>query len=395
MVWILENVRHLARRLGRPHLRAVLAFDRHAARGRLEQTDDLLGQSGFAGAVLPDYRDEVGGFDSEIDRIEHARPARIAEAHILDCHKCGADRGVLGSRRGFGCAGTGEVANRSCGQTRVNPYDRVVSLLDAFRLCVDSEQFECVAQSGRTHAAFHEQVGAREHLGRRTVGGDFPLAQYHYPIGGAQFLGLVLDYDQAQALRAQPGYQLEDFRPALGIEIGGRLVEHYNRRPQRQHRRDRKALLLAARQRHRIAMLKAAQPDGLQRGNDSPIHLRAVHADLFHCERDFVRDVGRKQLRLEILEDHAHFRRDVADAKMLERLACNTDRAAKIAVLELRDDAIEAFRERGLARARRAHHADHLTGGLHEADRSKGRTVGAVVGERDSLDPNCVRAGSR
>ena len=251
-----------------------------------------------------------------------------------------------------------------------------------------------MAQSGRAYAASHEQVGAREHLGRRTVHGDFPLAQYHDPIGSAQFLGLVLDNDQAQALRAQLGYQLEDFRPALGIEIGGRLVEHDDSRPQRQHRRDRQALLLAARQRHWIAMLEAAQPNRLERGNDSPIHLGAIHADLFHRERHFVRDVGRKQLRLKILEDHAHLRRDVADAKMLERLACDFDRAAKIAVLELRDDAIEAFGERGLARARRAHHADHLTGGLHEAYRSKGGTVGAVVGKGDSLDPNCVRTGS-
>ena len=111
-------------------------------------------------------------------------------------------------------------------------------------------------------------------------------------------------------------------------------------------------------------MLKAAQPDRFQRGHDSPIHLGAVHPDLFHRERDFVRDVGREQLRLEILEDHADLRRDVADPEMLDRLACDANRAVKIAVLEFRDDAIEAFRERRFARARRAHHANHLAGVL-------------------------------
>ncbi len=301
---------------------------------------------------------------------------------------------VFGKRRVFGCAGIGAVANRSCGDARVGAHDRVVSLLDAVRLRVDFEQFERVAESGRAHAARGEQLGAREHLRGRTVGGDFALAQHDYPIGGAQFLGLVFDYDQAQALRAQLGDQVEDFRPALGIEIGGRLVEHDHRRPQRQHRRNRKALLLAAGKRGWIAMLEAAQSNGLQRGNDSAVHLGTVHADLFHRESDFVRDVGGKQLRLEILENHSHLRRDVADAKMPERLACNANRAAKIAVLELRDDAIEAFGKRGLARARRAHHANRLTGGLHEAYRSKGGTAGAVVSERDSLDLNGVRAGS-
>ena len=75
---------------------------------------------------------------------------------------------------------------------------------------------------------------------------------------------------------------------------------------------------------------------------------------------------------------------------MVERLACDADRAAKIAVLELRDDAIEAFGERGLARARRPHHADHLTGGLHEAYRSKRWSLGAVIGEGYALDRHCV-----
>ena len=138
-------------------------------------------------------------------------------------------------------------------------------------------------------------------------------------------------------------------------------------------------------------MLEAAQPDGFERRHDSPIHLGAVHADLFHRERDFVRDVGRKQLRLEILEDHADLRRDVADAKMLERLAGDSDRAVKIAVLEFRHDAIEAFRERRFARARRAHHADRLAGGLREAYRSKRGPVGAVIGEGHAFDRHCVR----
>ncbi len=112
---------------------------------------------------------------------------------------------------------------------------------------LDPEQLERATQPGRAHAARREQFGAREHFGRRTIGGYFALAQNDYPIGGAQFLGLVLDYNEAQAFSAQLCDQLENFRPALGIEIGGRLVEHDNRRAQCQHRRDRKPLLLAAR----------------------------------------------------------------------------------------------------------------------------------------------------
>ena len=121
-------------------------------------------------------------------------------------------------------------------------------------------------------------------------------------------------------------------------------------------------------------MLEAAQTDRLQRRHDPPVHLGALHPDLFHRERDFVRDIGREQLRLEILEHHADFRRDIADAQMLELLARDPDRAMKLAVLELRHDAVQAFRERRFACTRRAHDADHLARRLHEAHRSKGRT---------------------
>ena len=140
-------------------------------------------------------------------------------------------------------------------------------------------------------------------------------------------------------------------------------------------------------------MREAAQAHGLQRGQDSAVHLGALDADLFHRECDFVLDVGGKQLRLEILKDHADLGRDVADAKMLEWLAGDADRAVKIAVLEFRNDAIEAFREGGFAGARRAHHADHLAGVLRETHRSKRGAVGAVISECHSLNRHCVLAG--
>ena len=137
-------------------------------------------------------------------------------------------------------------------------------------------------------------------------------------------------------------------------------------------------------------MPEASQADGFQRRQDSAIHLGAIHADLFHRERDLVRDVGREQLRLEILEDHADLRRDLADAKMLERLAGDKNCAVEIAVLELRDNSVEAFRQRRFARARRAHHADHFACVLHEAHRSKRRPRALVISERHSLNGNCV-----
>src|SRR5208282_4577194 len=84
----------------------------------------------------------------------------------------------------------------------------------------------------------------------------------------------------------------------------------------------------------------------------------------------------------------------VADAEIFERLASDSDRAVEIAVLEFRHDAIQAFRERRLAGARRAHHADRLARGLREGYRSKRGPVGAVVGEGHTFDRRCVRGSS-
>ena len=68
----------------------------------------------------------------------------------------------------------------------------------------------------------------------------------HDSIALAQFLGLMLDDDEADALLAHSPNQREHLRPALRVEIGGRLVEHDDRGPQREHRRDGEPLLLSA-----------------------------------------------------------------------------------------------------------------------------------------------------
>ena len=174
---------------------------------------------------MPDYRDKLAGPDFELDRVEHARAARVAETDVLNSDECRTCT-HLGRRGLFERVGPGNVLMNGSHDARVGSRDRVVSLLDAFRLRVDAEQFECVAQPRWTHAACSQQLRAREDFKRRTVCRDFALAQNDNPVGGAQLFRLMLDYDQAQALRAELCDQREDFRPALWIEIGGRFVEH-------------------------------------------------------------------------------------------------------------------------------------------------------------------------
>ena len=71
-------------------------------------------------------------------------------------------------------------------------------------------------------------------------------------------------------------------------------------------------------------MLEAGKADRLERGTDTAHHLLALHPDLLHRERDLVRHVGGKKLRLEILKDHPDSRRDFAYARAVERAAADS-----------------------------------------------------------------------
>ena len=117
----------------------------------------------------------------------------------------------------------------------------------------------------------------------------------------------------------------------------------------------------------------------------------ALHPDLLHRERNLVRDVGGEQLRLEILEDHPDPRRDLAYARAVKRAAADSHHAREVAALELGHDPIEALGERRLARAGRAHDADHLARGNCEADAAERRTLAAVIGEAHVFERHGVR----
>ena len=154
----------------------------------------------------------------------------------------------------------------------------------------------------------------RHHQRRRTLRDDRSVAQNDDAIALPEFVGLVLDDDEAGALLAHFPNQRENFRAALGIEVGSRLVEDDHARPQRQHRRDREALLLPARERSGIAILEAAQPDRFQRRGEPREDLFARHPDPLHRECNLMRNSRGKELRFEILEDHPDFAGEIAYA---------------------------------------------------------------------------------
>src|SRR6266852_8124174 len=130
--------------------------------------------------------------------------------------------------------------------TRERFANHRLGLGDRRRMDANAKHTEHAVQIRRMHAAFFEQFQARHHVGGRSLGDNGAVAKQHDAIAIAEFLGLVLDHDKAQALLAKLSNKRKDFRLALGVEVGGRFVEHDDARSEREYRRDREPLFLAA-----------------------------------------------------------------------------------------------------------------------------------------------------
>ncbi len=198
----------------------------------------------------------------------------------------------------------------------------------------------------------------------------------------------MLDEQDGATVRADAVEHAEQVAAADRIEVGGRLVQEEHVGLERQQPRDREPLLLAAGERRRVAALEAREPDGLERGLDARRHVGGGHAELLEAEDDLLRDVGREELRLEVLEHHADAAGELADRRTHDRCAAEADLAAHLRRREARHEAREAAHEGRLAGARRSHDDGQAAGReaqRHAVERGE-RSAGIAAREVDRLD---------
>ncbi len=171
----------------------------------------------------------------------------------------------------------------------------------------------------------------------------------------------MLDEQQRSfAVRDEAPDRTKHLVGARRVEVGGRLVEHQAARAERQKRRERDALLRAAGERRdRRSHIREA---GLgSRRRDALGHRLAWYRVILETERDLVVDLEHHELRLGILEHDADRRRERGQADAAGRFAIHADLAAlPVGLDRVRDDAIEAERERALAAAARAQEQEPL-----------------------------------
>jgi len=168
-----------ARRLRWTHLRAVLAVNRHAPRGGLQQSDDVSSPE----VVLPEpflsRRSPENSPASTLRSIEsrNARPVRVAVAHVFDSDKCGTGISNLSQAQASWRTRDFAMLSKNSADDPLDtaPRNRVVSLLDAFSVARSiPEHLKRAAKSGRAHARIAVSSSVRANTSEWwTVGGDF------------------------------------------------------------------------------------------------------------------------------------------------------------------------------------------------------------------------------
>ncbi len=124
---------------------------------------------------------------------------------------------------------------------------------------------------------------------------DPPAIQHGQPVRTTQDAGRVLGHQHAGAVARHLPEQGGDTFGTLGVQLRHGLVEHEHPRPHHQDARDRDALLLATRQRERVARPQVNDAQLIQRGVDARVHISTVDPEVLEPERELLsdRELGR------------------------------------------------------------------------------------------------------
>ena len=224
----------------------------------VQEPVQVLGERRLAGAVLADERDELAGADREADVVERRASACVGVPEPRTSSDRAARRRARRRRR---------AARRRRGTSPARAQ-RAAAAVDVERRLGSPRRARSTARScGRTPA----RGAARRRRASSAAGGPSrdhaPVAQQDQPVGAPR-------RRRSRARRASsasrsprtPASTAKTSRRPIGIEIGRRLVEQQHARLQREEARDREPLLLAARERRRIAARRSRRARRRERG---------------------------------------------------------------------------------------------------------------------------------
>ena len=342
-------------------------------------------QRGFAGTVRTDERGDLPGAEREVDVLGDGVAAP-------------AYRQVVGRKHGFACA----VGRFVCGLVLgADARDLVFGAAEPIgHPDAELREVECGVGEHRFGCAVGHDHGVAEraavdllfepallHLARVVFGfqseHDDAVDHVDPPVGA------VLDeHHRRTGSRQHITHGADDLRHAVGVEVGGRLVEQQHARLHRERAGQGEPLHLAAAQVHdRAVELQAAHAHRVECGVDARPDLLAWHVEVFRTERHIVSETLEDGLRLRILQHESH-----GAARGMCFDAANEDLAfgdAAVRVFDLHagvlrrglcggfvaEQAGHAFEDRGFADAGSAQQQDALAGIDREVELAHGEMV--------------------
>ena len=335
----------------------------------------MLRERRLSRAVPPDDRDQLAAPDRQLGVGERGTTAGVDVGHALDANERWPRRR---RRRGGRRHDRGEAARTQALGGRVHVERRIR----------EPEGREHTRDVRRADTGALAACDVTQDRRRRARGEHLPIREQDDRIRALERGVVVLDQEDAPAFVAYASEHRQDVVAADRIEVGRRLVEDEDARPERQQPRDREPLLFAAGERRRIAALEAREPDRGERPRDPRRHLARIDAHLLEPEDDLLRDVGREELRFEVLEDHADRAGELADAAAGDGFAGEAHVAREVGRREAWDEPRETAGERRLAGARGPHDDRERARGKRQRDAIEGRRrrVRVSARERSRLD---------
>ena len=145
-----------------------------------------------------------------------------------------------------------------------------------------------------------------EDLCRRALERNAALVEHHHAVGLRRLLHIVRDHNDRHACTVELAAHAHQTRTPARVEHRRRLVEHEHRRMHGERAGDGDALLLPARKRMGLVLLKAGQADLGKRVAHALRELGVAHPQILGAEGDICLDKRCHELVVGVLKHHAH-----------------------------------------------------------------------------------------
>ena len=201
------------------------------------------------------------------------------------------------------------------------------------------------ALRGQRLAAGPEDLPGRSGRDRRAVGvqGDDVVD------GADELVQVVLDDEDRRAPLLEGGEERVEVRGSGRVEVGGRLIEHEQRRLDGEGRGEHDPLALPTAQLPGALPGQARHADRLEGGQGPRLDPRGRYPQILQGVADLVEDPRGHDLRVGVLHDHGDAAGQVGDVRVGHLPPGHEDAAAVVGGDRVRDESVESERDGGLA----------------------------------------------